>query len=797
MYIRYTYLLAFAVLFALSEAFAKDVTSLRGTVRSEREHEPLQGATVDLPGLRKRSLVDSTGAFVFRGIPTGRHAIRVSIGGYETLTDSVEVIDSTSVDLRLRAKAKRGKDITVIGEADHGIGMSFMPAVQGTAIYEGKKNEVILVAQMDANRATNNPRQLFSKVPGINVIENDGGGVQMGIAVRGLNPNRITEFNSRQNGYDISADALGYPESYYTPPAEGVKRIEVVRGAASLQYGSQFGGLLNFVMQEPAPGTPIEFHSVQTGGSYGLFNSYNSLGGTYGALNYFGFYHHKQGEGYRKNSAYSVNTGYMSSEYTPNDRLKVRFELTLMRYDMQQPGGLTEEQFKVDPTQSNRDRNWFNADWNLPALSVDYSFSPLSRLNARAFALIAERSAVGNLISPNQPDTKINRNLMVDDYFNLGGELRYIHSYALGEHLSTALVGARYYSGNTHRRQGFGSEGKDANYTFLHPDGLEGSDYRFPSTNIALFAENIFALTSRLSITPGVRAELIRTVATGYYRDNFQKRFEEKSSERMFPLFGLGLSYRINNHSDLYANASQAYSGVNFNDIRVVNPSSRVDSNLKDVTGFNVDFGYRGRVFEHVSFDVGGFYLQYNDRIGVINQADNNFNIYRYRTNVSDSRSLGLESYIEVGVLHWLDEEADANLSVFNSLAFVDAKYVNSAYKSVLGKRVEYAPEWIIRSGLTYRDADLSATIQHSFVSEQFSDATNTRYTITAINGVIPAYHVVDLSGSYKLGRYTISAGINNVLNASYYTRRADGYPGPGILPADGRSFYLSAGLKI
>ena len=69
---------------------------------------------------------------------------------------------------------------------------------------------------------------------------------QLGIGGRGLSPNRNSNFNTRQNGYDISADALGYPESYYTPPAESIERIEVVRGAASLQFGTQFGGMLNF-----------------------------------------------------------------------------------------------------------------------------------------------------------------------------------------------------------------------------------------------------------------------------------------------------------------------------------------------------------------------------------------------------------------------------------------------------------------------------------------------------------------------------------------------------------------------
>jgi Fe(3+) dicitrate transport protein len=42
-----------------------------------------------------------------------------------------------------------------------------------------------------------------------------------------------------------------------------------------------------------------------------------------------------------------------------------------------------------------------------------------------------------------------------------------------------------------------------------------------------------------------------------------------------------------------------------------------------------------------------------------------------------------------------------------------------------------------------------------------------------------------------------LKAGINNVLDERYFTRRAGGYPGPGALPADGRSLFISIGAKL
>src|SRR6201996_8684758 len=154
-----------------------------------------------------------------------------------------------------------------------GFGITRLKDVDGAAIYAGKKSEVIVLKDITANTATNNARQIYSKVAGLNIWENDGGaGIQLAIGGRGLDPNRVSNFNTRQNGYDISADALGYPESYYTPPAEMTERIEIVRGASSLQYGTQFGGILNFRLNH-GPDT-ARFQAIVRGsaGAFGVFD---------------------------------------------------------------------------------------------------------------------------------------------------------------------------------------------------------------------------------------------------------------------------------------------------------------------------------------------------------------------------------------------------------------------------------------------------------------------------------------------------------------------------------------------
>ena len=114
-------------------------------------------------------------------------------------------------------------------------GVGHMLDTKEGIIYAGKKNEVIIVDSLDANKAINNTRQILGRIPGLNIVETESSGFTAnGIATRGLNPTQSIEMNTRQNGYNISADVYGYNEAYYIPPMEAVKRIEMVRGAAAL-----------------------------------------------------------------------------------------------------------------------------------------------------------------------------------------------------------------------------------------------------------------------------------------------------------------------------------------------------------------------------------------------------------------------------------------------------------------------------------------------------------------------------------------------------------------------------------
>ncbi|PCH75294.1 MAG: TonB-dependent receptor [Flavobacteriaceae bacterium] len=698
--------------------------------------------------------------------------------------------------------------------------------VVGVSIFAGKKTELIQLDNTIGNLATNNPRQIYAKVAGLNIWESDGAGLQLGIGGRGLDPNRSANFNVRQNGYDISADALGYPESYYTPPTEALERIEVVRGAASLQFGTQFGGLLNFITKKPHKTKPFAFESRQTYGSFNLMNTFNRISGTLGKFSYSTYFQYKQGDGARPNAEFDQTNVFANINYQFTDT-KIGLEFTHMNYLAQQAGGLTDAMFLENHLQSNRKRNWFEVNWNLFAVNIDHKFSKNTKANIRVFALDASRKAVGyRSYRPSSPDNpNNNRELIVGQFKTLGAEARILHTYNFLGEKSTLLLGTRYYQGNNTGQQGIGTSGSDANFNFVNIDGyikkglqpdetIASSFYKYPNRNIAIFGENIIRLSDKFLITPGFRLEKINTKAQGTYRNitsngagdvrNDILVGEDKAYPRNFALFGLGMSYKPSSALELYANLSQNYRSITFSDIRVVSPSALIDPNIDDEKGYSLDLGIRGDLNGALKYDATLFTLLYDNRIGDALAVDSNSGVVKkVRTNVGKALIYGVESLLQWDVLETFQWNLpEHQIDIFANTALIKSEYISQFYanavKQIKGKEVEFVPALNFKTGIQFAYKNFGSSLQYAYLSKQYSDATNTEADLSSgVEGEIPAYSIMDLSFSYKYNKWKLETGVNNLLDNAYFTRRATGYPGPGIIPSDPRSFYLTVAFKM
>jgi Fe(3+) dicitrate transport protein len=140
------------------------------------------------------------------------------------------------------------------------------------------------------------------------------------------------------------------------------------------------------------------------------------------------------------------------------------------------------------------------------------------------------------------------------------------------------------------------------------------------------------------------------------------------------------------------------------------------------------------------------------------------------------------------------------------NISLLDARYVSwevpATVSSQDGRWVENAPGIISRVNIDYSINKFSAMFSWSHVGETYSDAGNSAAlsgpNSRGVNGKIPSYNVLDLSVRYDINKFvSLSASMNNITNNHYFTRRAGGYPGPGIMPADGRTALITLGIKL
>lgn len=790
----------------------KAQTKFTGVVSSETKKKLQKVQLFDVSG-NVLSITDSKGNFEFTSTKSS-FTVVFYLDEYELLETKFDSNINTVYNITLNSFSEELSEVEIKAKKRKAFELKRLKDVEGTAIYAGKKTEVILVTESTANLATNNARQLYNQVAGLNIFENDDAGLQLNVGGRGLDPNRTSNFNTRQNGYDISADVLGYPESYYTPAAEGVQEIQVIRGAASLQYGTQFGGLINFVMKKPNPNKAFEVVSRTTIGSFNLFTNFTSIGGTSGKLSYYGYYNYKQGDGFRPNSGFNSKNAYAYVGYDFNTKTKLEAEGTYLTYLAQQAGGLTDAMFADDPFQSNRSRNWFNVDWLLYNLKFTHDFTDNTKFTFSFFGLNASRDAVG--FRDRRVDLADNlgaRELLTSDFSNFGFEARFLDKYKLFGKEATYLIGGKYYNANNTSFQGPGTDGSDANFTSAidqFPNYTFQSDFNNPNENIAIFGENIFYVNDKFSITPGFRFEYINTGSNGFRKrvntdaaGNPIGTVEESDNltkERSFVLLGLGLSYKPSDVLEVYGNISQNYRSITFSDVNIVNPSNAVDPNLDDETGFTIDAGVRGNLNKFISYDVSGFALFYNNRIGDFTTTIPPLNtVGQLRTNVGEARIIGLESLIDVNLKRVFDLSNDYSLNTFINTSFINSEYTDSKENNIKGNKVEFVPDVNLKTGLKFGYKDFTTSLQYSYLSEQFNDANNSSQpdNSNAVRGPIPSYGILDFSASYSYKFLKLEVGVNNLLDETYFTRRATGYPGPGIIPSAPRNWYTTLQFKF
>jgi iron complex outermembrane recepter protein len=205
-----------------------------GVVTDAATHEPIIGATVYLADLKKGGVTDENGQFRVENLPRGKFLLEVKYIGYASHVHRIEVQGDLWMNFELSTTITELREVVISG-VSHST--------------ELKKNPVSVVTisseALQHNTATNIIDNITQKA-GVSQLST-GVAISKPI-IRGLGFNRvITLYDGiRQEGQQWG-DEHGIEIDEYA-----IDRVEIVKGAGSLMYGSDgIGGVINFLAPNP------------------------------------------------------------------------------------------------------------------------------------------------------------------------------------------------------------------------------------------------------------------------------------------------------------------------------------------------------------------------------------------------------------------------------------------------------------------------------------------------------------------------------------------------------------------
>ena len=228
-----------------------DVTgTLSGTITDKADGKPIIGATISIPDLRTGAVSDVNGKFLFNKVPKGIYLVQVSYLGYSTVNQRVDFSKTSIYDVKLQASSVEAGEVVVTGVS------------KATEI---KRSPVPMVAvgktYLEQRAASGNIIDQIATLPGISAVTT-GPNVSKPF-IHGLGYNRVVTL---QDGIRQEGQQWG-DEHGIEIDQNSIDRVEVIKGPASLTYGSDaIGGVVNLISPSPVPEGKIE-GSVQ--GIYG------------------------------------------------------------------------------------------------------------------------------------------------------------------------------------------------------------------------------------------------------------------------------------------------------------------------------------------------------------------------------------------------------------------------------------------------------------------------------------------------------------------------------------------------
>lgn len=705
---------------------------------TDQDNLSLTGATIFVSDMKIGTVSDKNGYYQLINLPNGKNRIQFSFVGYANRIETVELNgESIEINIKLKQTAVEADEVVVSG-------------IYNSTQHDNAVKIDVLKLDPHSVKTTPNFSEVLTQVPGVDMISK-GSGVSKPV-IRGLSMNDILILNNgvRFENYQYSDHhPLGIDQF-------GIENVEIIKGPASLLYGSDaIGGVINFIKEKPAPvGSIIGDYNMQ------LFS--NSLGLT----NNLGI------RGSTKNFYASIRIGNITNA------------------DYLQGGGEFVPNTRFKGTSFNLNTGFNNSRMSLN-LFYDYGIHKIGLAEADAIDYVKERGRGRNpevyymLLNTHLLSTQnkifLNKfKLEVNSAYQKSG---LIHSegpsdIAIDMSLQTITYETRLYLPSTKKSEYIiGFQGFNQTNTNLHnrqtqllPDAT--------TNNYSAFGLLQYTFFGKLKLQTGVRYDnkSISTQAVGLPADPMSYR---EALDKSYGSFSgsFGATYNLSEKLLFRANFASAYRTPNLAELTSNGQHETRyeigDNNLVPEKAYETDFSIHYHK-ENFTFEIAGFYNMINHYIFISPTGDttaSGINIFRYRQ--SNSVLFGGEAdlHIHPKPMEWLHFE-----TTFSS---VIGKQENSDY-------LPFIPAHKLRFELRAEKENL-LFLQKAFVSVFTSTAFN-QNKAAPDETTTKGYTLLDLSigGNIKIENQLMSVSLsaNNLFDKKYVdhlsTLKEVGFYNPG-----------------
>ena len=274
---------------------------LCGQITDSKNHLKLYGASVYIEDLKIGAFSDISGNYQINNIPNGNYLVSVSFIGYSSKTKEVIIKGNTSGNFDLNISSLESPEVIVTG-------------VSSATEKQTDPAPVSIVSLNTSLQETtsNNIIDALKNSPGVSQIT-EGPAISKPV-IRGLGYNRVVVVNDgiRQEGQQFG-DEFGIEVDPYT-----VHKIEILRGPASLSYGSDaMAGVINIISAPTLPEGQIKakVESVyQT--NNGMYGTSANLEGNTKGITFNGRFTHTDAHAYKnKYDRYVFNSGFGENNF--------------------------------------------------------------------------------------------------------------------------------------------------------------------------------------------------------------------------------------------------------------------------------------------------------------------------------------------------------------------------------------------------------------------------------------------------------------------------------------------------